>query len=114
MNKWEALNLIFLWIMMGVVLFGVTMCESKTQPTVFKNTDYQKCLQGCPTSGWSLEYENLECPRMCAELNTPSLNAHSTLEKNNDTLPQFLCKDNLNLIDGKEKYKECIKRKNEK
>ena len=37
-----------------------------------KVSDYDKCIRKCPQEGWRDSFSNLECPKMCAELNKES------------------------------------------
>lgn len=52
-------------MLMISIIFGAMVISTDT-------SDYQQCLRGCPKSFSQSQYENLECPRMCAELKNPS------------------------------------------
>lgn len=51
----------------AICIFVIAQCTIAENKTTDK-TDYQACIDKCPTSHDG--FKGLECPRMCAELNT--------------------------------------------
>lgn len=56
------------WCFMAVLAVGVTSCESRALVAMLQpGNDYQECIDRCPMD-WNSNFEGLECPRMCEQL----------------------------------------------
>ena len=62
------------WIGIAIAIVGFSYCFFYLLPLSSKDyeSDYVKCIKKCPQEGWRDSFSNLECPKMCAELNKES------------------------------------------
>ena len=63
-----GIGLIALAIAIG--LFGISSCTARESEARYAHTesDYQTCIDRCPTGYIGNDFNGLECPKMCFDL----------------------------------------------
>ena len=77
---------IVFFLMLGLVLFGVTQCVREgVKQTWVEQSDYKQCLKGCGKEFWTNQYVDTSCIILCG-FSVGNLNRTMLQDMVNETL----------------------------